>query len=138
MNSTLARTLLAVAALILIGSALLHASAYGRVDAGVAASGLPPLLGNVYRALWVADSTTAAAVGVVSALLAVRPSLARPVIVLVLALIPAATAVCIYHFLGAFPPGHLMITAAVLMVLAAVLPQGRSAPGLSGTASGSP
>jgi hypothetical protein len=77
-------------------------------------------------------------VGVVTALLAFRPALARPVIVLVLALIPGATAVCIYHFLGAFPPGHLMITAAVLMVLAAVLPPVRSAALVSGAASGSP
>ena len=134
MNSTLARTLLAAAALILISSALLHASATGKVNAGVLASGLSPLLGNVYRALWAADSTTTAAVGVVSALLAYRPALASPVIVLVLALIPAATALCIYHFLGAFPPGHLMITAAALMVLAAILP-GRP---VSATASGSP
>ena len=82
MNSTLARTLLAAAALILISSALLHASATAKVNAGVLASGLSPVLGNVYRALWAADSTTAAAVGVVTALLAYRPSLARPVIVL--------------------------------------------------------
>lgn len=134
MNSTFARILLAAAALILISSALLHASATGKVDAGVLASGLSPLLGNVYRALWAADSTTAAAVGVVTALLAFQPALARPVIVLVLALIPGATAVCIYHFLGAFPPGHLMITAAALMVLAALLP----ARPVSATASGSP
>ena len=62
MTSPLARTLLAAAALILIGSALLHASAYGRVSSAVAASGLTPLLGNAYRALWLADSTTCIAV----------------------------------------------------------------------------
>ncbi len=136
MNSTLSRTLLAAAAFVLIGSALLHASAYARVDAGVLASGLSPLLGNAYRALWAADSTTAAAVGVVTAVLAFRPALARPVIVLLLALIPGATALCVYHFLGAFPPGHLMITAAALMVLAAVLPQ--ASRSVSAPASGSP
>lgn len=72
--------------------------------------------------------------GVVTALLAYRPALAQPLIVLVLALIPGATAVCIYHFRGAFAPGHLMITAAALMVLAAILP----ARPLSATASASP
>ena len=127
MNSPLARSLLAAAAFVLIGSALLHASAYGRVDAGIAASGLTPLLGNAYRALWMADSTTAAAVGILAALLAARPGLARPPFVFVLALIPAATAVFVYHFLGAFPPGHLMITATVLMVIAAALPPRKSA-----------
>ena len=127
MNSPLARTLLAAAALILISSALLHASAYGQVSSGVAASGLTPLLGNVYRALWMADSTTVATVGIVAGMLAVRPALATPVIAVVLALIPAATAAFIYHFLGAFPPGHLMITATVLMVVAAALPRGKSA-----------
>ncbi len=127
MNSPLARTLLAAAALILISSALLHASAYGHVSSGVAASGLAPLLGSSYRALWMADSTTVATVGFVAAMLAFRPALATPVIVVVLALIPAATAVFIYHFLGAFPPGHLMITAAALMVVAATLPRGKPA-----------
>jgi hypothetical protein len=106
---------------------LLHASAYGQVSAGVAASALTPLLGNAYRAVWMADSTTVAAVGIVAAMLAFRPALATPVIVVVLALIPAATAVFIYHFLGAFPPGHLMITAAALMGVAAALPRGKSA-----------
>jgi hypothetical protein len=127
MNSPLARTRLAAAALILIGSACLHASAYGQVTAAVAAFGLSPPPGNAYRALWLADSTTSIAVGVVAALLAFRPALARPMIVVVLAVIPAATAVCIYHFLGAFPPGHLMITAAAVMVPAAVLPPRKSA-----------
>ena len=127
MTSPLARTLLAAAALILIGSALLHASAYGRVSSAVAASGLTPLLGNAYRALWLADSTTCIAVGIVAAMLAFRPTLATPVIVLVLALIPAATAVFVYHFLGAFPPGHLMITATALMVAAAGVSRGNPA-----------
>ena len=126
MNSPLARTLLAAAAFILIGSALLHASSYGQVAAAVATSALTPLLANVYRALWMADSTTCATVGVVAAMVALRPALATPAVVIVLALIPAATAVCIYHFLGAFPPGHLMITAAALMVAAAVLPAKRA------------
>jgi hypothetical protein len=127
MNSPLARTLLAAAAVILIGSACLHASAYAQVTAAVSASGLSPLLGDAYRALWLADSTTSMAVGALAALLAFRPALARPVIVVVLAVIPAATAACVYHFLGAFPPGHLMITAAALLVLAAVLPPRKSA-----------
>jgi hypothetical protein len=127
MTSPLARTLLAAAALILISSALLHASAYGQVSSGVAASGLTPLLGNAYRALWLADSTTCAAVGIVAAMLALRPTLARPVIIVTLALIPAATALFIYHFLGAFPPGHLMITATALMVAAAGLWHGKPA-----------
>jgi hypothetical protein len=127
MNTTLGRTLLGVAAFILIASALLHASAYGTVDAGVAASGLAPLLGNSYRALWIADSTTVFTVGIVAAMLAFRPALAAASLVVVLAVIPAATAVCIYHFLGAFPPGHLMVTAAVLMAVAAVLPRRKAA-----------
>jgi hypothetical protein len=127
MNSPVSRTLLVAAALILISSAGLHASAYGQVTAGVAMSGLSPVLGNAYRALWVADSTTAATVGIVAAMLAFRPALARPAVVLVLALIPAATAVCVYHFLGAFPPGHLMISAAALMAVAAALPAAKAA-----------
>ncbi len=123
MNSTLGRILLGAAALVLISSALLHASAYGRVDAGVAASALAPLLGNAYRALWMADSTTTAIVGVLAGMLALKPALATPSVVSVLAVVPAATAVCIYHFLGAFAPGHLMVTAALLMVVAAILPR---------------
>jgi hypothetical protein len=123
MLSNLARTLLAVAAFILIGSALLHASAYGKVDAGISASGLSPLLGNAYRALWMADSTTAGAVGLLAAVFAARPALATPAVILLLALIPACTGVFVYRYLGRFPPGHLMAMATVLMVVAALVPR---------------
>ena len=123
MLSTLARTLLAVAAFILIASSLLHASAFGKVTDGIAASGLSPVLGNAYRALWMADSTTSAAVGLLAALFAGRPALAAPPVILLLALIPAFTAVFVYRFLGPYPPGHLMAVTTVLMVAAALLPR---------------
>jgi hypothetical protein len=123
MNSRLGRALLATAALVLIASALLHASAYGQVDAGVGASGLSPVLAKAYRALWLADSATTALLGLAAAVLALNPGSTRPSLVLVLAAIPAASALCIYHFLGAFPPGHFMLTAAALLAVAAVLPR---------------
>ncbi len=127
MNSPLGRALLTVAALILIGSSYLHATAYKTVSAAVTASGLSPVFANAYRALWVADSTTGVTVGLVAGMLAFRPALATRLIVAVLALVPAAIAACVYYFLGAFPPGHLMIAAAALMALAAALPP-RKAP----------
>ena len=123
MPSILARSLLAVAAFILIGGALLHGSAFGKVEAGIAESGLSPVLGNAFRALWMADSTTTAAVGLLAALFAARPALAAPPVILLLALIPAFTGVFAYRFLGPSLPGHLMVLTTALMAVAALLPR---------------
>jgi hypothetical protein len=123
MLSSLARSLLAVAAFILIGGALLHASAYGKVTAGIEASALSSALGNAFRALWMADSTTTAAVGLLAVLFVARPALASPPVVLLLALVPAFTGVFAYRFLGPSLPGHLMALTTVLMVVAVLLPR---------------
>jgi hypothetical protein len=128
MLNTPARALLGVTAFILIGGALLHASAFGKLEAGIAASALAPRLGDAFRALWMADSTTTAAVGLLAALFARCPGLASTPVLVLLALVPGFTAVFAYRFLGASLPGHLMSLATVLMIVAALLPRRQPAP----------
>jgi hypothetical protein len=114
------RALLALAALILIGGALLHASAFGQVSAGVAgAPDLKPVLGNALKALWLADSTTLISVGLVLILIVLRPAHATAAAIALLALIPGFTAVFLYQFLGFSAPAHLMLAATALIILGA-------------------
>lgn len=119
--SRFSRALLALAALILIGGSLLHASAFGRLVAGVAAApDLKPVFGNALKALWLADATTLTSVGIVLICLVARPARASTAVVALLALIPGFTAVFLYQFLGFTAPAHLMLAATVLILLGAV------------------
>lgn len=120
-GSRLSRALLALAALILIGGSLLHASAFGKLAAGVAAApDLKPVLGNALKGLWLADSTTLISVGIMLIYLVVQPARASTAVVALLALIPGFTAVFLYQFLGVVAPAHLMLAATALILLGAV------------------
>jgi hypothetical protein len=107
------RVVLIFAALLLAVGALMHASAFNKIASAIADSNLVPFAANSLKILWLADSATSLLLAAVFGLIAVRPSAAtRPVIVL-LALIPAATAGLIYNFIGGFVGGHIMLAAAV-------------------------
>ena len=114
------RFLLALAALILAGGALLHASAFHKVTAALAASNLVPFAAGSLKGLWLADSATCLLLALLFATVAVRPGAASRFVVFLLALIPAATAVFIYTFLGSFIGGHVLLTAAVAASVAAL------------------
>ena len=95
-----------------------HAVAFNRALAAIAASNLPPFIGNSFKALWLADSATLVILAAVFGLVAARPSAAtRPLIVLS-ALIPAATAGLIYAFVGGFYAGHVLLVAAAAAFVA--------------------
>ncbi len=116
------RLLLAFAALLAAIGAALHASAYEKTVAAVDVSNLAPFFGKSLKALWLGDSATLILVATIFALIAARPSslatqAIRPVMLLV-ALIPAATAVLLYVFLGNFFAGHLLLLIAALAFVA--------------------
>lgn len=78
------------------------------------------LLALSAKALWLIDSATLITLAIVLALVAARPHLAsRPVIIL-LALVPAATAFFLYKFIGNFVPAHMLLASAVATVFGGV------------------
>lgn len=121
MTRVLPRFLLLVSAVILLFGGTVHTRAFKGALAVVADSNLPTFYGNALKALWLIDSATLATLGIVFGLLAFRPTLTSGMIISLLALIPAATAVLLYYFIGAFVPAHLLLTAAILAFIAGLL-----------------
>jgi hypothetical protein len=112
------RLLLAFSSLLLVAGGVVHALAFNRARAAFAASNLLPFFGNTAKALWLADSTTLWMVAAVFGLIAARPAAATGPVVMLVALIPTATAVLIYLFLGSFFAGHLLLAAAAMAFFA--------------------
>jgi len=102
------RFLLAISSLLSAAGGAVHAAAFRRALAAIAASDLPRFYAGSSKGLWLADSATLFILAAIFALIAVRPSIAtRPLLILV-SLIPAATAFMLYTFLGNFFAGHLL------------------------------
>ncbi len=112
------RFLLAFSSLLLAVGGALHAAPFGRTQALITASNLTPFLANSYKALWLGDSANMFLLSALFGLIAARPSAAARPVVLLLALIPAATAVLIYVFLGGFFAGHILLATAAVAFFA--------------------
>jgi len=114
----LPRLLLGFSSLVLALGALVHAAAFAKALAAVGRSNLAPFFGTCLKALWLADSTTCLILAATFGLIAARPAAATRPLVLLLALIPTATAVLIYTFLGAFFAGHFLLVPAAAAFIA--------------------
>jgi hypothetical protein len=112
------RYLLAASSAILALGGLMHARAFRKALAAANASDLPEFYAGSLKALWLIDSATLITLAVVLGFLAARPGSAAPTVVVLLALIPAATGVLLYTFIGPFLPAHMLLTAAVLAGIA--------------------
>jgi hypothetical protein len=112
------RFLLAFSSLLSAAGGALHAAAFGKALPAISASNLPRVYGGSSKALWLADSAVLFIVAAVFGLIAIRPSTATRPIVMLVALIPAATAVLIYTFLGNFFAGHILVAIAALALFA--------------------
>jgi hypothetical protein len=121
MVTTAPRFLLAVSSLVLALGSVAHAAAFSRAATALSMPGLPPFIAGSSKALWLSDSSTLLIVAVAFALIALRPAAASGAVVMVIALIPAATAVLIYRFLGPFYAGHMLLAAAAAAFLAGLL-----------------
>jgi hypothetical protein len=116
------RILLAFAALLQAIGGYAHASAFFRkMSAAMDASDLSPFLRGSFKGLWLADSTTMFSVAVILAFIAARPAVASRSLIVLLALIPAATGALIYFYLGPFFAAHLLIATTALIVLGGTL-----------------
>jgi hypothetical protein len=117
----LSRILLALSALILVAASFIHASAYKKMTVALAASNLPPFYAQCLKGLWLIDAATLLLIAIIFAAIAVQPALAsRPMIILI-ALVPAATALLLYRFLGSFPAAHVLLAAAAAAIIASLV-----------------
>jgi hypothetical protein len=122
MRSLVPRLLLAGASLICGFGAIAHAMAYGRqAAAALTRAQVPPFFAAELRVLWLADSTTLAGLALIFGYVAVRPAAASAATTMLLALLPGATALLLYVFLGPFYAGHLLLVAAAMAFAAGVL-----------------
>jgi hypothetical protein len=120
-SAVLARTprlLLACSSFLSAAGGALHAAAFGKALPAISASNLPRVYEGSSKALWLADSAVLFIVAAVFGLIAIRPSTATRPVVLLVALIPAATAALIYTFLGNFFAGHVLVAIAALALFA--------------------
>ena len=115
------RFLLAFSSLLMTIGGASHAAAFNRTLAAVATSDLAPFFGGSLKLLWLADSATMFILAALFGLIAARPITATRPVVLLLALIPAATAVLVYLFLGNFFAGHILLATAAAALFAGLL-----------------
>jgi hypothetical protein len=98
---------------LLAAGAIMHASAFKKIVSAIADSNLEAFAAGSLKLLWLGDSATLLLLAAVFAFIAARPSAATRWIVVILSLIPAATAILIYTFIGSFIGGHVLIVAAI-------------------------
>lgn len=114
---SLGRILLAFSAVLLAIGAWIHTSAFNKMSAAVAKSDLIPFAAKSLRVLWLEDSVVLLVLAIVFAVIAALPSAINKWVIVLLALIPAATAAFVYYFVGSFIAGHLLLVAAIAAIL---------------------
>jgi len=121
------RILLAFSSLLMATGGVMHAAAFQRTLPVIGVSHLPPFFANSFKLLWLGDSTTMLVLAVIFGVIAARPAVVTRPLVMLIALIPAATAVLLYVFLGNFFAGHIQLaTAAAAFVAGLQFPGGRN------------
>ncbi len=121
MATRVPRFLLAFSSLLMTIGGASHAAAFNRTLTAVATSNLSPFYGGSLKLLWLADSATMFILALLFGLIAAWPNTATRPVVLLLALIPAATAVLVYTFLGAFFAGHILLATGAAVFFAGLL-----------------
>lgn len=116
----LPRILAAVAAVILLLTAALHARGYANVSKAVSAAGIPPFLRQTSPGLWLFFAWHLLALAALACWAGVRgiPS-ARPVLVFCTAMVIVDTAFA--YSLGGLFEGTFMLAASAVLLLAATL-----------------
>ncbi len=114
------RIFLAVAALILAAGGVLHAMAFSKALSALGGASMPDFYANSFRSLWLIDSAALISLAIILAVIIARPAMATRWIVVLLALIPGATAGIVYCFVGPFFAPHTLVVASLLIVAGGV------------------
>ncbi len=121
MSNRIARILWMITALLLLGGGAMHAAAFGKAARAIASANLPIFFAHSFLGLWLIDSATLVLVGLAFGWLAWRPGAAAKPVAVLLGLIPVATGLLVYLFVGNFPPAHALVAAGLLAIVAALL-----------------
>jgi hypothetical protein len=122
MPSFIPRLLLVAAGVICALGAIAHALAYGTAaEPALAGANLPQFFGAEMRVLWLADSTTLGGLALIFGYVAAKPRAASGGVTMLIALLPGATALLLYRFLGGFYAGHLLMAASGMAIVAGSL-----------------
>jgi hypothetical protein len=121
MKSSVARGFFITATLVLAIGAIMHASAFQKIQEALFISNLMPFAADSLKVFWLANSATCLLVAAFFGCLVVNPSSANHFAALVVALIPAATAVTVYIFIGGHVSGHLLMAAALSAIIGTLL-----------------
>lgn len=124
MTNIAPRILLSLAVLILAGAGVVHAMAFPKALTVIEATNMPAFYANSFKGLWLIDSATLIGLAMVLALIVARPAMAARWVLLLLALIPAATAGIVYYFVGPFFAPHTLAAAALMIFAAGLLSPG--------------
>jgi hypothetical protein len=112
------RLLLLIAALLELFGGVVHAMAFHKAVAALAASNLASFFGASLKIFWLADSANAVILAAIFALFAWQPQRASRPVIFLLALMPAAIGVLLYAFLGNFFAAPFMLVIAALVFAA--------------------
>jgi len=112
----------------MIGGGLFHTWAFPKAAVIIDASSLSARYAAMYKALWLNDSVAVTLVGVTFLVLARWPGLGTRAMVAFLAVLPLGSALSIYMTIGNFPPGHLLLVAGGMALIAALVPAAAPIP----------
>ena len=116
------RLLLGAACGIFALGAVMHGAAFfSKAEAILDASRMPPMFVREMKVLWLADSTTLAALGAICAFMAVKVRSVPAGLMILTVPVPALTAALLYAFLGSFFAAHMLALACLLIATASGL-----------------
>ena len=121
MNLILRRILLFMAAALLALGAVLHSQAFRHLGPVLSDSHLPAFYAGAFKSLWWIDSISLAGVAILFATAALRPAVTSGAFVILVALMPLATAAVLYVFMGIFVPAHICLLAGLLGIFAGLM-----------------
>jgi hypothetical protein len=114
----ISKWVIVTAAMLILSGAAMHLSAYARAVAAIGASNLEPFYANSFKLLWLGDSANLAIAAAILLALAARPQQGPRAILMLAALIPGATAILLYAFVGNFLPAHVLLATALMIAMA--------------------
>ena len=120
-SKSVSKWLLVLSAAILATGGSIHGLAYPKASTVAGHSTLPPFFQGALKGLWLSDSLSSLTIALTLACIAANPRLAATPLVLLLALMPLATAVVLFLTMGNFFAGYLMLIAAAAALLGAVM-----------------
>jgi hypothetical protein len=115
------RLLLVLAGLILTAGGAVHAFAFPKAAAAIARARLPAFFGGAFAGLWLSDSANCFALALIFFCIAAWPRLASGRLIVLLALIPWASAASIYATMGGFYAGHALFVVGTASFVAGLL-----------------